>query len=336
MQLRSVVVLVVLLMMSLMAVPSQAQSAVQYISPSGSDSNNGLTASNPKASLQAALDVLPTTGGVVYVAPGMYPNTNAVSTDQGVSIIGEGQVGFGWEGGPGPGDPVFESSSGTTLTIGSPSKIGDPGWKISGVWFRNVDGGRSAYGLHAERMRGLTLRDVVFSNYQPSGTALFLDGTSDGWIEWSYLSNVVWANCPHALLLSNATDTNLHGGVFALSAEFSGSVAIEEMGYSDTLRLFGTAINEYDTGVYLHSSEGGNVEAAQIYGLRVENHRNLASSVGVRVSSGYNSISGTFWGVGVGVLLSSTSSQNTVFGCTYPYVLENPVENFGSGNSIAY
>lgn len=311
MVLRNMAVLILVALLG--AARARAQAVVQCIAPGGSNSFSGLTTASPKATLQAALNALAKTGGVVYAAPGTYPDTNVASSTPGVSIVGEGPVGFGWVGGM-EGGPIFQSSTGTTLEAGTPAQITDPGWNIQGVAFENANGGSSEYGLHIERMRNVTLRDVVFSNYQPNGTALFLDGTSSGYVEWSDLDNVTWANCPHALVINNGTDTQISHAIFGLSQEFTGSVGILEEGNSDTLQTFGAAINEYDTSVDLNSSEGGSIEAAALYGLRIENHQNNASSVGVLVSSGYNRIEGEYWmsGVGMGVKLLPSSTKNVV------------------------
>ncbi|MGN0833040.1 MAG: choice-of-anchor Q domain-containing protein [Kiritimatiellia bacterium] len=64
---------------------------VAFVAPDGDDGNDGFTRETAKASVQAAVEALPATGGTVYVLPGTYVSSrtyNAVDVSNAVAIVG--------------------------------------------------------------------------------------------------------------------------------------------------------------------------------------------------------------------------------------------------------
>src|SRR5437660_7830290 len=68
--------------------------AVLYVSPSGSDSNNGRSWASAKATILAAYDGLSASGGTIYIASGSF--VGGTIANQGVWIVG-------------PNDPSYNS-----------------------------------------------------------------------------------------------------------------------------------------------------------------------------------------------------------------------------------
>ena len=287
---------------------------------------------NPQAyqTIQSALNALPATGGVVWIAPGVYTE-NLVCLKPAVSLLGFGALGPGWVNGVNS-QVVIQSEVGTTLQIGNSTAITDPGWTIQGIEFVNT--GTSQYGLHIGRMRNLTLRDVQFRNYQnPAGAALYLDGTG-GWVEWTHLDNVCFSLCAVNILTFNATDTNLHGGMIEnLVPLLAGSIGIHTTGVSDTLRAFGFAIHNCAVGVQLDATAiTGLNEMAQLFGLRVESED---GGVGVQVNTSNNVIvGGSFYGLNQGIVLGAKGSGNKVVAPIYSACGTNIVNGNPAGNVL--
>jgi hypothetical protein len=140
------------------------EAAAVFVSPSGSDLNSGLTRSQPKATLNAALD----TGAVVarsqlYVASGTYPSLAARSA-------------FSLYGGYDPATWQRSTALGnTTVIAGSPQAVladGDTGvafqlMRLNGT--APVGAGQNAYGLRAINGSSITLEAVTVTS--GAGTA---------------------------------------------------------------------------------------------------------------------------------------------------------------------
>ena len=75
------------------AVKPQSSDAVQYVSPNGSDSNDGLSMGTAKLTLLGAYNGLPSTGGTIYVS-GSGVQCTSVS-GQGLGIAGSGDPNYG-------------------------------------------------------------------------------------------------------------------------------------------------------------------------------------------------------------------------------------------------
>lgn len=65
---------------------AQLNTAVQYVHPSGNDSNDGLSWATPKKYILSAYDALPTAGGTIYIAD--QSNVGGEVANQGIWIIG--------------------------------------------------------------------------------------------------------------------------------------------------------------------------------------------------------------------------------------------------------
>ncbi len=63
-----------------------------FVSSTGSDSNDGLSAGSAKATLQAAINALPASGGTIYLLGGTYVQNTALTLKSNVNIIGMGSA----------------------------------------------------------------------------------------------------------------------------------------------------------------------------------------------------------------------------------------------------
>ena len=76
-------------------VKDSADVTVQYVSPTGSDDNDGYFESSPKKTIAAAVNTLAPTAAAssqpctVHVAPGLYPISNPIVVTNAISVIGD-------------------------------------------------------------------------------------------------------------------------------------------------------------------------------------------------------------------------------------------------------
>ena len=254
------------------------------------------------ATIQSALTALGSPGGVIDIGPGTYTE-NLVVTGP-VTLRGCGQIGPNWVTGQAPTCSI-QATSGTILTIGGAASILDQGVTIEGINFVNT--GVCQYGIHAGRMRCLTLRDCQFSNFQPTGCGLFLDGTS-GWQEWATVDNCWFANCFQAMQLLNSTFTHVKGGGHLNAVAIPGCSGITTAGQSDTLTIDGWAALELFTTITLNGAAN---EMADLSGLRIENH--LVAGIGVQCNTSNNCIRGRVYGLKNGMVFGPTAVNNTAY-----------------------
>ena len=93
--------------------PASATSGVLFVSPQGNDSNDGLSWATAKLTVKGALAVLPSSGGTVYLAAGIF-------TETGLAIPASGNLAIR---GAGAGATVLQATSGDLWTVPATSSF---------------------------------------------------------------------------------------------------------------------------------------------------------------------------------------------------------------------
>ncbi len=107
--------------------------AILYVSQDGRDSNDGHSWENAKREVQAALALVPSGGGVVYVGPGTYRPFSITNPPSRIAVIGLGDV------------KVIPTGSQPGITLDSSTSTPIVGPLIENI---HVNGGGAAAGLH--------------------------------------------------------------------------------------------------------------------------------------------------------------------------------------------
>jgi hypothetical protein len=214
------------------ATKPQASDAVQYVSPNGNDTNDGLSIGSAKLTLLGAWNGLPSTGGTIYVS-----GTGAACTSiagQGLGIAGSGDPNYGsmpevlgnvqWVKSKAKSVSIQGLSAGTdqgqNATYGWATNVncgnaGTPGLWLSGVTafelahiaIRTASiGVRIAIDSTGSRANGSNLTtNVRFSNddlFVVSGGGPVIDG--GGGLTWLRVTDTLLENGAGQLATSNA------------------------------------------------------------------------------------------------------------------------------------
>lgn len=119
---------------SYVAIAQLNAGGIQYVSTAGNDSNNGLTWGTAKATIQAAINALPTGGGLVEIGHGTFTITSPIVvsvTQPGITIRGRG-MGQIYDATNNLLSPVFPTTiknngTGDAIQFTGPSNIGPSG-----------------------------------------------------------------------------------------------------------------------------------------------------------------------------------------------------------------
>lgn len=190
------------------------------------------------ATIQAAIDDLPASGGTVYIPPGTYAE-NISSTTQGVHLIGAGVPGvFG-----GTNTTRITVISGIALDLGSAGATQHNGWIIENISFEDTSGsGAATGGVRIRRMNRVEFRHCAWRDFDGTNDyAVLLDGTGDFTAHTTFINPFI-ENCYDGIRGTLQSDTTLFGGEINAT-----NVGTDTTG-GDT-RIFGTAYKIPDGGI---------------------------------------------------------------------------------------
>lgn len=127
---------------------SVTESATLYVATGGSDSNNGLSWSEPKATIQAAIAALPSNGGIIEVGYGQFTGF-LISNGAGIHVRGRG---------------IGRSLSNQDVSQGTPAH---PTLVTSNVTISSSN----ANGAESTWCYGVILEDLAISNTSPASNS---------------------------------------------------------------------------------------------------------------------------------------------------------------------
>ena len=205
-----------------------ADVTVQYVSPSGSDDNDGYFESSPKktiAAAVAALDPVSSASGrtcTVHVAPGRYPISSHIAVMNAVRIIGCDE------------DParVVVSNASSETGYGKTHRLfwlADAQAMLSGMTlekgFVNIAGGKGGGGVYAAAgvVSNCVIRDCRISQSSDSsayGGGVFLEGGS------AVLTHCIVSNCTAEAKEANWAKTGA-AGVYAGTGRVENCLVID-------------------------------------------------------------------------------------------------------------
>ena len=159
--------------------------AILYVSRDGRDSNNGQSWENAKREVQAALALVPSGGGVVYVGPGTYRPFSITNPPGRIAVIGLGDV------------VVIPTGSQPGITLDSSTSTPVVGPLIENI---HVNGGGAAAGS----MIGVRLRNMkraTVRRCRVSGCSVGIDFLNDagGFTERCSVESTLVNNCSTGL-----------------------------------------------------------------------------------------------------------------------------------------
>jgi hypothetical protein len=185
--------------------------AIQYVTTNGNDANDGLSWGTAKATIQAAVNALPTTpdgstSGIVYVAPGIYTFSTGIvlpasHLHDSISIIGT--PGYGTE------SPSESVQGGTVLNytgsgaaisqvVASFANEADLAGSIRDIVINGANATGSAIGIRFGGMLNMDIRDVSIVNFSGTGQiGIQVDNISTGgavFTERYHFANVSFEN----------------------------------------------------------------------------------------------------------------------------------------------
>ena len=205
-----------------------ADVTVQYVSPSGSDDNDGYFESSPKktiAAAVAALDPVSSASGrtcTVHVAPGRYPISSHIAVTNAVRIIGCDED---------PAQVVVSNASSKTV-YGETHRLfwlADAQAMLSGMTlekgFVNIAGGKGGGGVYAAAgvVSNCVIRDCSISQSSASsayGGGVFLEGGS------AVLTHCIVSNCTAEAKQANWAKTGA-AGVYAGSGRVENCLVVD-------------------------------------------------------------------------------------------------------------
>jgi hypothetical protein len=207
------------------AMKPATSNAIQYVTTTGNDANDGLSWGTAKATIQAAVNALPTTpdgstSGVVYVAAGTYTFSTGIvlpasHTHDAISIIGVP--------GGGPESPnalvqggviLNYTGSGAAITqlVTQRSNVIDTAGAIRDLVIDGTGSTGSAIGIHFGGMLNMEISNVKISNFAGAGQAGIVVENVDSssgptFTERGHLRNVMFENDNIGVYFKSSTST---------------------------------------------------------------------------------------------------------------------------------
>jgi hypothetical protein len=229
---------------------------------------NGTT--DDSTAIQNAINAINSNrGGRVLFPQGIYRiATGLTCAVQGLELIGEGLPGVSAAQANGS-TRILSDDTITALTLnngGAPSHQ-VLGYKIRNLHFRAAAASTTGSGIVIQNCENFILEDVTCSDYI-GGTGLLIDGKS-GNAQYGNLHNYSAGDCLTGLKLQGTAPNGLRmfGGFFMGQGTQprASSIGISVTS-GDTLRLYGTVIQGYETGAYMNSAGKG----SEMHGPRFE------------------------------------------------------------------
>jgi hypothetical protein len=272
---------------------------VQYVSTSGSDSNDGLSAGTAKSTLAGAISTL-TTGGTIYVGAGTFTMSSGVTVPVPIRI----QCAVGGTPSRGGYGTVFKYTATIGVAITFSMNPGDQtGAGIYDCAFIGPGSTTSTTAIQLGSATGHAVSVTVARVHIGDNTNGLSDGFGTGYALYSsngYINTILDPNCEYVgtCLVAYGEGTRVFGGDMANS-----TTSIVANGGSDVY-AFGTSFDS-DTGVYVNNNAG----QFYCYGCHFENNSAALTSAGFIETQGSGNTAiygGTF-------LDDSTSGTLTAF-----------------------
>ncbi len=231
-------------------------------------SATGNSTTDDTAAIQAAINATDANrGGIVFLPQGRYRiATGLTVTNQGTILMGEGMPGNNRAAGQGS-TRIIPDNGLTGITFNPGGTHFTLGYGMSNLHVVPASGATTGHGVVVRNAERFTARDVTISDFI-GGTALAIDGLA-GNSQYADLLNVSCGDSLTGLHLKGTgpNGVRLYGGVFVgqgvTPRAASRGIYVET---GDTVRLFGTVLQGWATGVDVVSPAAG----AEMYGLRLE------------------------------------------------------------------
>jgi hypothetical protein len=267
----------------------QSPTALLWVSPTGNDSASGRSMTAAKATIQAAVDALPITGGRVNILPGSYTQT-VTSTKMNVHLAGYGGAsGFGASGSVGaqsfaPVEIGTATPGAFVLTIGSSSSTDWRGWTIENIALtdRSATQDQAGGGIRLQRMNGTVLDNVAIHNFR-AGTAVEMTGDVTGNPQYSVIRNPNWFNNLRGLhQVTRSSDTMIYGGkVWGTTTTAVPRVGSVGLDLQHSCKVYGTSVQYHETDIRI-TGQANRIMAA----VETSTTGGAGGAVGVDVLSG--------------------------------------------------
>lgn len=220
--------------------------------------------------IQSAIDSLdPNRGGIVYFPEGIYRIATGLTIPYaGTWLVGQGQPGTSAD--VANGSTRIISDNGITAITANPGATpvhSTLGFGFAHLHVRAATGATSGNGILIQNSEKTIIQHVTCSGYT-AGAGLQIGSGATGNSQYAELFNYSAGDCAKGLYLIGAAPNSctLYGGYFEGSTSpAAGSIGI----FNDTgdgLRVYGTKIQGYDTGIYIDSDAAGQV----LFGPRLE------------------------------------------------------------------
>jgi hypothetical protein len=160
--------------------PMSGEQPILYVSQGGDDTGNGRSWTTAKREVQAALALVPSGGGVVYVGPGTYRPFSIVNPPSRIAVIGLGDV------------KVISTDSKPGITFDSSASTPIVGPLIENIHVSGDGAAGSMIGIRLKNMKRATIRRC-----RVSGCSVGIDFFNDagGFTERCSVENTLVNNC---------------------------------------------------------------------------------------------------------------------------------------------
>jgi hypothetical protein len=194
------------------AIKPAVSNAIEYVTTTGNDANDGLSWGSAKATIQAAVNALPltpdgSTAGIVYVAAGTYTFSTGIvlpasHKHDAISIIGipgEGTTAPNWSVQGGVILNYTGSGAAITQLVTQRANVNDTAGAIRDLVIDGTGSTGSAIGIHFGGMLNMEIRNVGISNFTGAGQAGIVVENVDSsggqvFTERGHLENVMFEN----------------------------------------------------------------------------------------------------------------------------------------------
>jgi hypothetical protein len=208
------------------AMKPATSNAIQYVTTTGNDANDGLSWGTAKATIQAAVNALPltpdgSTSGVVYVAPGTYTFSTGIVLPASHKHDAISIIGVPGEGTTGPASSVQGgvilnyTGSGAAITqlVTQRSNVTDTAGAIRDLVIDGTGSTGSAIGIHFGGMLNMEISNVGISNFAGAGQVGILVENVDSssgptFTERGHLRNVMFENDNIGVYFKSSTSVN--------------------------------------------------------------------------------------------------------------------------------
>ena len=263
------------MLMHLYAFESSTLPYIPVTHPAYGAKGDGVT--NDRDAIQAAIDAVPSTGGIVYFPRGTYYIGSSIGFTNKTNVVLQGAGSAGWGGNADNAGPsrIISDQAIWLVNAGPASGTAVPGGiHISGLSFE--DRSASSIGLGAIRVnhsQHVQIQDVAIANFK-TGYGIYFDGTGGSLdaVQYGSLIDVKCRKVKYGIKAEGGTmQFVVMGGHFAApdSPNYTGSVGIWiEAGPNargDTWQINNPSLESYETGIILRGALSTRVKA------RIEN-----------------------------------------------------------------